>query len=567
MEGGESVKGGKVSSKDTSKFSRRDFLKLAGVAGGIGAAYLGKRTWERVTGVPEGREKEDIYLSINMADFVTPVESGEKDTFSIDFKRLKKNYPFLVDDREGSWVLKNRQEKKVELSFDDLGGKTIVFREPNEIEAAKSNIDPKEYQGEKGYGKVKAGLVLEGNFSVSFDRMFTDKPKFVGTGLDRGIYFKGVEKNAVCQVENIHFEGLNDYTQAAGGQEIPAPAYISADNAALFVQGVDISHTPQKPENIDEVNSQLTRGIILNVTGSKGSLEENHLEVKGANIKGLLWDAIVSNGEVAIKVEDSRLEQSEKYRLRRGAGVATTFNTNRGSITVIKSRVDYNKGVANFTNAESPSAFVNILIEDSILSVSQWATVLKFTENATIKSTVIDLTKGASERIAEGQELTSWDQAPLGHITIESTLEDTKKLMENVSFTFSDTTPDNDKVLLLRIYGGKRAFDDPDGYIEKAFSGLGSIGILDRRQDGLRRLHRWFTEKNLKAVLKRAISEKGHYPTEVVFVYKKSPTVFDEWGVIVDDLSEGVVRRKPSKVFWYQPLEEERGYQENPKYY
>lgn len=549
-----------------SRLSRGEFLKVAALGLGVAAAGTGvglaiKDAADWITGVPRGEEKESTRLSINMAEFARPLEANNPSVVTFDFERLKKYYPFLLDNREGGFVFVNKggEEKLVELSFDDLDGKKVVFPNPNVVSVAKSNVPVEQYTRRKGYDNVKAGLVCEGNFSISFDRQFADKPLLSGEGLDRLLVFKDREGTAgLSYVEGLRLEGLNDYCQNGDNQDIPAPAYISADNTALFVEGVDIAHTPHKPESIDEVNSQLARGVISHTTGEKSSF----LKLENTTIEGLLWDAVNTNGQSIINVKNCRFIQSPEYRSRRGAGIGATFNNNSGSIVVESSRIDYNKGVANFSDDERRGSLVNIFIKNSVLKVTQWATVLRGMEKARLEHAYIDLTNETSQILPPSDEF-GWQDVPLGHVDIDLSREEGEKTLEKTVFRMSEITPSENRTVLMHIWGGQRAYDNPTEFVNTLVSSVGTVGMLDLR--GIR-ARTYFRADCLQAVLTRALKEQNHFPTEVALVYKDG-IALEKWGVIVDVVNGGPHDRRPSKIFWYQPLEESRGYQENPRYW
>ena len=371
--------------------SRQEFLTLSQLgAAGLLTAWLGakgKPLIDWISGKPEA--KEQIRLSIDMADYMKVEDKSKPDEVTLNFLKLRKHYPLMVHGQEGEYFLKNKQQDNVELSFDNLGGKRIKIP-PNKATAAKSNVPPEEYKQENGYGQVDAGLVMEGNFIVSFDRKLARKPTLVGDGLDRILMFKGNDPDSWSSVEGLKFQNLNDFRQVDDGQDTPAPAFISADNTHLIVQTSEISHQAKKPEEIDEINSQLARGIISqNINKQDAQL----LVVKSTKIKGLLWDGIVTNGVAKIWALDCNLQQAPAYRERRGAAIATTYNTNDGQILVEKSTIDYNKGIANFTVDDSSSTRLNLKVVDSTLKVGQWASIFRHTQNSVFENNQVNLTK------------------------------------------------------------------------------------------------------------------------------------------------------------------------------
>ena len=527
--------------------SRREFLGVAGTGttATLLAIGLGKSRYliDWISGKPEA--KEQIRLSIDMADYVTVEDESKPNEVTLNFTRLSKHYPFLIGGQEGEYFLKNKQQDNVELSFDNLGGKHIKIP-PNKTTAAKSNIPLEAYQQKDGYGQVNAGLVMEGNFSVSFDRKLARKPTLVGYGLDRILMFKGNSPDSRSSVEGLKFQGLNDFRQVDGGQDTPAPAYISADNTHLVVQASEISHQAKKPEAIDEVNSQLARGIISQNTNKQ---DIKLLAVKSTKIKGLLWDGIVANGVSKIWANDCNLQQAPTYRERRGVAIATTHNTNAGQILVEKSAIDYNKGITNFTEDDTPSAQINLKIVDSQLKVGQWASIFKQAQNSIFENNEINLTKGSQEQLPTDVEITSWDQVPMGHILALDSPENTISL-KNIKFTFHRGV--GDLINLVTIQGGVQALKNPQGYIDNNLAKIGPIKAHD--YNDIDPFGISLTGEGLANIVKRAIKEPNLYPTTVMIVYKRHE-LGKHFGVIVEDLSNW--QTKPSKIFWFKPVRDQ----------
>lgn len=355
--------------------SRRDFLKFAGlmIAATIRSCVIAE---ERTI-----FSRENI---IDMNNFLSKIKVEGRDVWTINFRALREVFPDLVkESKQGGFVLKNDSENPVILDFSNAGGKEIRLF-PNYSNVAKSNIPWKESKKTSGFGLASVGLFLEGAFTLkgSIGR----EPVFVGDGLDRIISFKGTGTET-CVVEGVAFKGLNAFKQdQTGGRNCPSPAFIGGDDVNLKVFDIKINHTPIKPDGVKEVNSQLAKGIVLHNTQNKKPLT---MLVTHSVIKGLEWDGIYANGLVKIRVEESELFQNRSYKQVRGVGIASTFNSPDGEISIVDSTIDYCKGTSIWINQETdlPSKITNLEIKNTTISNTGWAVSI----NANQKTEITNL--------------------------------------------------------------------------------------------------------------------------------------------------------------------------------
>jgi len=364
------------SGKDQApKFSRRDFLKAAGVAAVAGALSA--------TGVVA---KERIFLAtedaIDMDRYLLKINVEGRDEWTINFRALRLFFPDVVKkSKDGSFVLKNEKDTPVVLDFSNAAGKDIRLV-PNHSEVSKSNMSWDKAKQESGFGKVSGGIFLEGAFKVKGN---TDNhPVFIGDVLDRVINFNGTGGEN-CSVENVTFRGLNAFKQdEKGGSDCPDPAFIAGNNVNLEVRGVTVDYIPIKPDWANEENSQLAKGIILHNTENQNPL---HLIVEHSMIKGLQWDGVTSNGLVDVKIDNSQLIQDASYKYTRGVGIASTFNSPQGKITITDSFIDYCKGASIWVNeTDLPSKENNLEIFDSTINNSAWAISIQGEQKTRVKN-------------------------------------------------------------------------------------------------------------------------------------------------------------------------------------
>lgn len=362
--------------QDVPKFSRRDFLKVVGLAVGGGALT--------VSGVVA---KERLLFAkdhtINMDNYLSKIKVEGRDEWTINYTALRVFFPDVVKESEqGGFLLKNDSEKPVVLDFSNASGKEIRLT-PNQTEVSKSNMSWNKADQESGFGMVSGGLVLEGAFRVKGG--IARRPVFVGDVLDRTICFKGSGKE-VCGVEDIAFRGLNAFKQDQnGGADCPDPAFIAGDDVNLEVRGIHIDYVPVKPDWANEENSQLAKGIILHNTRNQEPLQ---LYIDHAMIEGLQWDGVNSNGLVCIRVDSSRLFQDRAYKQSRGVGIASTFNSPEGKIVINRSVIDYCKGTSIWVNeqADLPRKVNNLEIIDSTVSNTGWAISIDAEQKTRVKN-------------------------------------------------------------------------------------------------------------------------------------------------------------------------------------
>lgn len=451
--------------EQSPKLSRRDFLKVAGV--GVAAATL-------VGGGVVARERF-IFSNehkIDMDNYLSKIKAGGKDEWTINFTALRLFFPDVVKESEhGGFVLKNESEKPVVLDFSNAGGKEIRLF-PNQSEVAKSNISWGKSNDPTGFDKVTGGLFLEGAFKVkgSIGR----EPIFIGDILDRVISFKGSDKED-CAVEDIAFRGLNSFKQDQnGGADCPSPAFIAGDDVNLEVQGIKIDYIPVKPDWADEINSQLAKGIILHNTKNKQPLK---MFVAHSVIKGLQWDGVCANGLAEIQVENSRLFQDRSYKQARGVGIASTFNSPDGKISISRSTVDYCKGVSIWVNEKTdlPRKVSNLEILDTTISNAGWAISIDGDQKTKIKNLEVSPDYGGGSQ----QDTLYWP------LDLSWKGEKFNLAFENLFFNLYPEMGDAVKLMFFANWEQFADFSNtsPREFFDKNFGSWGDISVRLKQQD------------------------------------------------------------------------------------
>jgi len=440
-------------------FSRRDFLKVTG-AGLAAVAVVG-------SGVAG---KERIIFSnehkIDMDNYLSKIKVGGRDEWTINFTALRVFFPDVVKESEqGGFVLKNDSEKPVVLDFSNAGGKEIRLF-PNDSSVAKSNMSWEKSKEPTGFDLVRGGLFLEGAFAVKGN--IGREPIFVGDVLDRVISFKG-NGTQTCVVKDVAFKGLNAFKQDQTGEDdCPSPAFIAGDDVNLEVRGIKIDYTPIKPDWADEVNSQLAKGIILHNTQNKRPLK---MLVTHSVIKGLEWDGVYANGLVEIQVVKSRLFQNRSYKQVRGVGIASTFNSPDGKISIVDSTVDYCKGTSIWINEKTdlPRKINNLEIQDTAISNAGWAIRIDADQKTMIKNLNV------SPDYAGGlQSDTEYFPFHLGWKGEKFDLS-----FENLNFNLSTDMGDGIKLMFFANWDEFANFSDtsPKEFFDKDFGSWGDVSV------------------------------------------------------------------------------------------
>lgn len=447
-----------TSSKDT-KFSRRDFLKVAGT--GLGAAALvasGVVARERLIFSNEHKIDMDNYLS--------KIKVEGRDEYTINFTALRTFFPDIVKESEhGGFILKNESENQVVLDFSNARGKEIRLF-PNHSKVAKSNMSWEKANQEEGFDLVSGGLFLEGSFKVKGS--IGNEPVFVGDVLDRVINFSGTGVEE-CVVEDIFFKGLNAFKQdQTGGGDCPDPAFINGDNVNLEVNGIKIDYVPVKPDWADETNSQLAKGIILHNTENNRPVQ---MLVSHSIIKGLQWDGICANGLAKISVNKSRLIQDISYKQSRGVGIASTFNSPEGSISITNSEVNYCKGTSIWVNERTdlPRKISNLGISDSTISNAGWAISIDANQKTSIRNlNVLPDYNGGSQ-----QDSVYW---PLD-LNWKGNKFDMS--FENLNFSLSPEMGDAIKLMFFANWENFADFSNttPQEFFDKGFGSWGNVSV------------------------------------------------------------------------------------------
>ena len=440
-------------------FSRRDFLKVTG-AGLAAVAVVG-------SGVAG---KERIIFSnehkIDMDNYLSKIKVGGRDEWTINFTALRVFFPDVVKESEqGGFVLKNDSEKPVVLDFSNAGGKEIRLF-PNDSSVAKSNMSWEKSKEPTGFDLVRGGLFLEGAFAVKGN--IGREPIFVGDVLDRVISFKG-NGTQTCVVKDVAFKGLNAFKQDQTGEDdCPSPAFIAGDDVNLEVRGIKIDYTPIKPDWADEDNSQLAKGIILHNTQNKRPLK---MLVTHSVIKGLEWDGVYANGLVEIQVVKSRLFQNRSYKQVRGVGIASTFNSPDGKISIVDSTVDYCKGTSIWINEKTdlPRKINNLEIQDTAISNAGWAISIDADQKTKIKNLNV------SPDYAGGlQSDTEYFPFHLGWKGEKFDLS-----FENLNFNLSTDMGDGIKLMFFANWDEFANFSDtsPKEFFDKDFGSWGDVSV------------------------------------------------------------------------------------------
>lgn len=347
--------------------------------------------------------KERIFFAkehrIDMGNYLSKIKVEGKEEWTINFTALRLFFPDVVKESEdGGFVLKNEKETPVVLDFSNAAGKEIRLF-PNHSKVSKPNMSWDKAKQESGFGKVSGGLFLEGAFRVEGN--VGKHPVFIGDALDRVIDFKGTGGEE-CSVKDITFRGLNAFKQDENGKgDCPNPAFIAGDNVNLEVQGVVVDYVPVKPDQVNEENSQLAKGIILHNTHNTKNQNPLHLFVAHSIIKGLQWDGVTSNGLVEVRIDNSHIIQDASYKQNRGVGVASTFNSPQGRIVITRSLIDYCKGTSIWINEKTdlPRKANNLEIFDSTINNTGWAISIDGEQKTRVKNLEIapDYNGGSQE--------------------------------------------------------------------------------------------------------------------------------------------------------------------------
>jgi hypothetical protein len=447
-------------------FSRRDFLKVAGAGlATVAAVGSGVIANERIIFSNEHKIDMDNYLS--------KIKVEGRDEWTINFTALRAFFPDVVKESEqGGFVLKNDSEKPVVLDFSNAGGKKIRLF-PNDSSVAKSNMSWEKSQEPTGFGLVRGGLFLEGAFTVKGN--IGREPVFVGDVLDRVISFKG-NGTETCVVEDVEFKGLNAFKQdQTGGGDCPSPAFIAGDDVNLEVRGIKIDYTPIKPGWADEVNSQLAKGIILHNTQNERPLK---LLVTHSVIKGLEWDGVCANGLAEIQVVKSWLFQNRSYKQVRGVGIASTFNSPDGKISIVDSTVDYCKGTSIWVNEQTdlPRKISNLEIQDTAISNAGCAISIDADQKTKIKNLNVSPDyAGGLQSDTEGFPL---------HLGWKGEKFDLS--FENLNFNLSTDMGDGIKLMFFANWDEFANFSNtsPKDFFDKHFGSWGDVSVKLKTDEG-----------------------------------------------------------------------------------
>lgn len=452
-------------SEGKKKINRRDFLKVARTGIGVVArVFIDLSMRERFTFYNEHK--------IDMNNYLSKRKKDGKDEWTINFTTLRTLFPDVVKKSEnGDFFFKNDSEKRIVLDFSSAGGKEIRLY-PNNSKVAKSNMSWEKSRESTSFDTVTGGLFLEGAFAVRGS--LSNEPIFVGDVLDRVISFKGTG-NENCTVEDIAFRGLNAFKQDSnGGGDCPSPAFISGDDVNLDVQGIKIDYTPVKPDWADETNSQLAKGIILHNTRNNKPLK---MTVAYSLIKGLEWDGICSNGLANIQVEKSRLLQNRSYKQKRGVGIASTFNSPDGKISIIGSTVDYCKGTCIWINEKEdlPLKNNNLEIFDSTISNTGWAISIDAEQRTKISNlNILPDYDGGSQK--------NFDYWPLELYWKGKKFD---MSFDNINFNLSPDMGDGIKLMFFANWEGFNDFSStsPREFFDTNFGSWGDISVKIKNVD------------------------------------------------------------------------------------
>lgn len=449
-----------------TSFSRRDFLKVAG-AGLATVAAVGSGVVARERFIFSNESK------IDMDNYLSKIKVDGRDEWTINFTALRVFFPDVVKESEqGGFVLKNDSEKPVVLDFSNAGGKEIRLF-PNDSNVAKSNMSWEKSKESTGFDLVRGGLFLEGAFIVKGN--IGREPIFVGDVLDRVISFKGTGTET-CVVEDIAFKGLNAFKQDQnGGGDCPSPAFIAGDDVNLEVRGIKIDYTPIKPEWADEVNSQLAKGIILHNTQNEKPLK---MLVTHSVIKGLEWDGVCANGLAEIQVVKSRLFQNRSYKQARGVGIASTFNSPDGKISIVDSTVDYCKGTSIWVNENTdlPRKISNLEIQDTAISNAGWAISIDADQKTKIKN--LDVSPDYAGGLQSDTEYFPFHLGWRG--------EKFDLSFENLNFNLSTDMGDGIKLMFFANWDEFANFSStsPKEFFNKDFGSWGDVSVKLKGDEG-----------------------------------------------------------------------------------
>ena len=447
-------------------FSRRDFLKVAGV--GLGVATLagsGVVAKERFIFSNESKIDMDNYLS--------KIKVEGRDEWTINFSALRVFFPDVVKESEqGGFVLKNDSEKPLVLDFSNAGGKEIRLF-PNDSNVAKSNMSWGKSKESTGFDLVRGGLFLEGAFTVKGN--IGREPVFVGDVLDRVISFKGTGTET-CVVEDVAFKGLNAFKQDQnGGGDCPSPAFIAGDDVNLEVRGIKIDYIPIKPDWVDEVNSQLAKGVILHNTKNEKPLK---MLVTHSVIKGLEWDGVYANGLAEIQVIKSRFFQNGSYKQVRGVGIASTFNSPDGKISIVDSTIDYCKGTSIWVNEKTdlPRKIDNLEIQDTVISNAGWAISIDADQKTKINN--LDVSPDYAGELQSDTEYFPFEFSWKG--------EKFDLSFENLNFNLSSDMGDGIKLMFFANWDEFDNFSNtsPKEFFDKDFGSWGDVSVTLKGNEG-----------------------------------------------------------------------------------
>jgi len=419
--------------------NRRDFLKVAGAAGVAGVALLasiGGREYLR--NIFEKDRKVDMSL------FTLGIPG--RDEKIINYSLFCMVFPELIAEEKDGFSFVNKDEKQLVLDFSNLAGEKIRLF-PNKVDVAFANVSRKDAKKEKNYGEVNAGLICRGNFAIRGD--VNRQPEFIGDFLHRSIMFIGNGTES-CRVEDVKLSGLKSFHQSPEGDfNIPSPSYIAADDTNLEVNGIYIDHVVSKPDGINEVNAQLSKGISMHNTINRHPLI---LKIHASRVDGLEWDAIYTNGDARINIDKTALYQDRRYKHERGVAVGSTFNSSQGKITIKRSKIDYSKGIGIWTDSdERRTQSINFDAQECVSSVSSWC---------------ISLNPGQKGKFRHQTIITDWGDTPsadLSYWPVEAFFDN-----ERIGLDFDTLEYEIDKsrtgLAKLMVYANFDNFDAFDNY-------------------------------------------------------------------------------------------------------
>lgn len=234
----------------------------------------------------------------------------------------------------------------------------------------------------------------------------------------------------------------------------------------LEIQGVKIDYHPEKPDLVNEENSQLAKGIILNNTNNDSPLK---LLIENSVVQGMQWDGVCTNGLVEIVVDHSKIIQDRTYKSQRGVGVASTFNNPIGKVSINKSTIDYCKGAGIWVNEETGvlGEKPNMQISDTIINNYGWAINLRGNQKTLINNLLISPNyEGASQ-----QDLT---YRPLEFLWKGDKFD---LSFQNIDFKLNSTM--GDKVILMQSQNDDQSQKfigmTPTDFFKKHFGSWGDL--------------------------------------------------------------------------------------------